>query len=57
MKLIAANYRLAVGLNTAILGAAALGTLRPIAILLTHCWAEVQRVDRRWPPTPVGNQS
>jgi heavy metal translocating P-type ATPase len=36
MRLIDANYRLAVGLNTAILGAAALGALRPIAAATLH---------------------
>lgn len=36
MKLIATNYRLAVSLNTAILGAAALGTLKPIAAATLH---------------------
>ena len=36
MQLIATNYRLAVGLNTAILGAAALGALRPIAAATLH---------------------
>jgi cation transport ATPase len=36
MRLIATNYRLAVGLNTAILGAAALGALRPIAAATLH---------------------
>lgn len=36
MRLIDTNYRLAVGLNTAILGAAALGVLRPIAAATLH---------------------
>jgi cation transport ATPase len=36
MRLIDANYRLAVGLNTAILGAAAFGALRPIAAATLH---------------------
>lgn len=36
MQLISTNYRLAVGLNTAILGAAALGALRPIAAATLH---------------------
>jgi P-type E1-E2 ATPase len=36
MKLIDTDYRLAVGLNTAILGAAALGALRPIAAATLH---------------------
>jgi heavy metal translocating P-type ATPase len=36
MRLIDTNYRLAVGLNTAILGAAALGALRPIAAATLH---------------------
>ncbi|MFT4172051.1 MAG: heavy metal translocating P-type ATPase [Rhodocyclaceae bacterium] len=36
MGLIDNNYRLAVGLNTAILGAAALGLLRPIATAALH---------------------
>jgi manganese/zinc-transporting P-type ATPase C len=36
MKLIGSNYKLAVGLNTGILGAAALGLLRPIATATLH---------------------
>ena len=36
IRLIDTNYRLAVGLNTAILGAAALGVLRPIASATLH---------------------
>ena len=36
MKLISTNYKLAVGLNTGILGAAALGALRPIAAATLH---------------------
>ena len=36
IRLIDTNYRLAVGLNTAILGAAALGVLRPIAAATLH---------------------
>ncbi len=36
MKLIDTDYRLAVGLNTAILGAAALGVLKPIAAATLH---------------------
>ena len=36
MQLIGNNYRLAVGLNTTILGAAALGALRPIAAATLH---------------------
>ena len=36
MELIAANYRLTVGLNTEILSAAALGLLSPIATVVLH---------------------
>ena len=36
MELIAANYRLTVGLNTGILSAAALGLLSPIATVVLH---------------------
>jgi len=36
MDLIAANYRLTVGLNSGILSAAALGLLSPIATSLLH---------------------
>lgn len=36
MKLIDQNYRVAVGLNTAILGAAATGLLRPVAAAMLH---------------------